>query len=147
MIWFFWIHSFLLWLIITNNLLSSSFFWYKYNIQQNNNNKTIWHENNYFTALIKTAVGAVAGGLFGVIFLRSGNGRRAASVATGIGVSFGSTYERIKLRYNSEWMNEWTASQYNLKTTCNETRIVIGVGVNWTNNKNNIEQYSKKELL
>ncbi|OEU14405.1 hypothetical protein FRACYDRAFT_269578 [Fragilariopsis cylindrus CCMP1102] len=59
-------------------------------------------EDDIEQALIKTAVGAVAGGLFGVIFLRSGNGRRAASVATGIGVSFGSTYERIKLRYNSE---------------------------------------------
>ena len=53
-------------------------------------------------ALFKTAVGAVAGGLFGLVFLRSGKGTRAASVATGVGVAFGSTYERVKLR----WYNE-----------------------------------------
>ena len=87
-------------MILPNYRLSSFPFSLLIQIQQQYNKTTT--QNNYFTALIKTAVGAVAGGLFGVIFLRSGNGRRAASVATGIGVSFGSTYERIKLRYNSE---------------------------------------------
>ena len=116
-------------------------------------------------ALIKTAIGAAAGGLFGMIFMRAGTGRvrsvlvllcraavccflwfilrllsnnyiaygnkssrhdhwfcpksnfiafllffllifQAASVATGIGVAAGSSYERIKLRYDIEQLKQ-----------------------------------------
>jgi hypothetical protein len=47
------------------------------------------------TALIKSAVGVAVGGVLGMIFFKSGGGRRAASIATGLGVAAGSTYERI----------------------------------------------------
>jgi hypothetical protein len=49
--------------------------------------------------LIKTAIGAAAGGVVGLVLFRSGP-NRAASVAAGVGVAFGSTYERIAANYN-----------------------------------------------
>jgi len=63
-------------------------------------------EDDIEQALIKTAVGVVAGGLFGVVFMRSGNGRRAASMATGMGAAMGSTYERVKTRYEQQQLQE-----------------------------------------
>mmetsp|Transcript_30378 Transcript_30378/g.71668 ORF Transcript_30378/g.71668 Transcript_30378/m.71668 type:complete len:97 (-) Transcript_30378:1032-1322(-) len=59
-------------------------------------------EDDIEHALIKTAVGAAAGGLFGLMFLRSGNGRRVASIATGVGAALGSSYERVKFRYEQQ---------------------------------------------
>mmetsp|Transcript_17764 Transcript_17764/g.20357 ORF Transcript_17764/g.20357 Transcript_17764/m.20357 type:complete len:147 (+) Transcript_17764:93-533(+) len=56
-------------------------------------------EDDIEQALLKTAMGVVAGGLLGVVFMRSGNGRRATAVATGLGVAVGSTYERVSYRY------------------------------------------------
>lgn len=44
--------------------------------------------------LIKSVVGAAAGGAIGMILFRSGGGWRAASAAAGVGVAWGSTYER-----------------------------------------------------
>jgi hypothetical protein len=41
-----------------------------------------------------------AGGAIGVILFRSGGGMRAASVAAGVGVALGSTYERFMADYN-----------------------------------------------
>uniref|UniRef100_A0A7S4EI37 Uncharacterized protein n=1 Tax=Pseudo-nitzschia australis TaxID=44445 RepID=A0A7S4EI37_9STRA len=58
-------------------------------------------EHDIEHALFKTAVGAAAGGLLGLVFLRGGNGRRASAVATGIGVALGSTYERTRAKNNS----------------------------------------------
>jgi hypothetical protein len=52
-------------------------------------------EDDIESALIKTAIGATVGGLFGVIMFKAGSGSRAASVAAGIGVAAGSTYERV----------------------------------------------------
>ena len=51
-----------------------------------------------FKALIKTAVGATVGGIMGLVLFKSGQGRRASAVATGVGVAIGSTYERINAK-------------------------------------------------
>ncbi len=51
-------------------------------------------EDHIESGLIKSAAGAVAGGIIGGIFFRSGKGWRAASVALGIGAAVGSTVER-----------------------------------------------------
>ena len=77
-------------------------------MQQCNNNNNNDNDN---AALLKTAVGAVAGGLFGLVFLRSGKGTRAASVATGVGAAFGSTYERVKLRYEQDQQQQQQQQQ------------------------------------
>lgn len=45
--------------------------------------------------LIKSAIGATVGGVFGMILFRSGGGMRSASVAAGVGAAMGSTYERF----------------------------------------------------
>mmetsp|Transcript_12938 Transcript_12938/g.20830 ORF Transcript_12938/g.20830 Transcript_12938/m.20830 type:complete len:86 (+) Transcript_12938:67-324(+) len=52
-------------------------------------------EDDIEQALIKTAVGATVGGVLGLILFRSGGGQRAGSIAAGVGVAAGSTYERI----------------------------------------------------
>ena len=44
--------------------------------------------------IMKSAVGAAAGAAVGMILFRSGGGYRAASTAAGVGVAWGSTYER-----------------------------------------------------
>jgi uncharacterized protein YcfJ len=56
----------------------------------------------YFIGMIKTAIGATVGGVLGIILFRSGNGTRAASVATGIGIAAGSTYERYMADLNKQ---------------------------------------------
>ncbi|GKY90797.1 hypothetical protein MPSEU_000052500 [Mayamaea pseudoterrestris] len=53
-------------------------------------------EDHLTTGLIYTTIGAAVGGLVGVVLFKSGGGMRAASMATGVGVAWGSTYERIK---------------------------------------------------
>ena len=65
------------------------FFWH--------NNTTTQHKN---TALVKTALGALVGGVAGIVCFRGGKGFRAASVATGVGAALGSTCERVRFRYN-----------------------------------------------
>jgi hypothetical protein len=50
----------------------------------------------FFSGLLKTVAGAAVGGLVGVVLFRSGKGYRAASTAAGMGVAWGSTYERMK---------------------------------------------------
>jgi uncharacterized protein YcfJ len=45
--------------------------------------------------LFKSVVGVTVGGVAGMIFFKSGNGNRAATIATALGVAAGSTYERI----------------------------------------------------
>jgi len=45
--------------------------------------------------LIKTVAGATIGGLLGLALFRTGKGYRSASIAAGVGVALGSTYERI----------------------------------------------------
>lgn len=59
-------------------------------------------EDDVEQAILKTAVGATVGGLLGVIMFRSGGGSRAASVAAGVGVAAGSTYERIAAKMKSQ---------------------------------------------
>ena len=54
------------------------------------------------SALIKTTIGAVAGGVMGLVLFKGGKGTRAASIATGIGASLGSTWERVKFRYEQQ---------------------------------------------
>jgi hypothetical protein len=44
--------------------------------------------------LIHTFVGVTVGGLAGMLLFKSGKGNRAMSMATGLGVALGSTYER-----------------------------------------------------
>eukprot|EP00529_Nitzschia_sp_RCC80_P034470 CAMPEP_0113484256 /NCGR_PEP_ID=MMETSP0014_2-20120614/23866_1 /TAXON_ID=2857 /ORGANISM="Nitzschia sp." /LENGTH=99 /DNA_ID=CAMNT_0000377849 /DNA_START=35 /DNA_END=334 /DNA_ORIENTATION=- /assembly_acc=CAM_ASM_000159 len=56
-------------------------------------------EDDIEQALIKTVVGASVGGVVGMIMFRGGGGMRAASVATGVGVAAGSTYERLMEKY------------------------------------------------
>jgi len=56
-------------------------------------------EDDIEQALVKTAMGAVAGGVAGLILFKGGKGTRAASIATGIGAGIGSTWERVKFRY------------------------------------------------
>ena len=46
------------------------------------------------SGLIKTAAGAVAGGIVGAVLFKSGKGWRGASVAMGVGAAIGSTVER-----------------------------------------------------
>mmetsp|Transcript_44349 Transcript_44349/g.106838 ORF Transcript_44349/g.106838 Transcript_44349/m.106838 type:complete len:82 (-) Transcript_44349:2534-2779(-) len=52
-------------------------------------------EDHIEDGLIKSAVGATVGGVFGMILFRSGGGMRSASVAAGVGAAVGSTYERF----------------------------------------------------
>eukprot|EP00552_Chaetoceros_brevis_P000626 CAMPEP_0197738712 /NCGR_PEP_ID=MMETSP1435-20131217/16060_1 /TAXON_ID=426625 /ORGANISM="Chaetoceros brevis, Strain CCMP164" /LENGTH=77 /DNA_ID=CAMNT_0043327723 /DNA_START=15 /DNA_END=248 /DNA_ORIENTATION=- len=63
------------------------------------NSKGSWRlpdgiEDHIESGLIKGAVGAVAGGVLGAIFFKSGKGWRSASAAFGIGTAIGSTAER-----------------------------------------------------
>lgn len=51
---------------------------------------------------MKTAIGVLAGGVVGMIMFRSGKGMRAGSVAAGVGVAAGSTYERAMAQYGSK---------------------------------------------
>jgi len=51
-------------------------------------------ENHIEAGIIKTAAGAVAGGLVGAVLFKSGTGWRSASVALGVGAAIGSTVER-----------------------------------------------------
>lgn len=51
-------------------------------------------EDHIEAGLIKTAAGAVAGGLVGAVLFKSGKGWRSASVALGVGAAIGSTVER-----------------------------------------------------
>ena len=44
--------------------------------------------------LIKTAAGAVIGGVVGAVMFKSGGGWRSASVAMGVGTGIGSTIQR-----------------------------------------------------
>ena len=46
------------------------------------------------SAILNSAVGAAAGGRFGLVFFRSGKGWRMASVGAGVGVALGSAVER-----------------------------------------------------
>ena len=46
------------------------------------------------SGLLKSAVGATFGGIFGLVFFRGGKGWRMASVGAGVGVALGSTVER-----------------------------------------------------
>jgi Domain of unknown function (DUF543) len=46
--------------------------------------------------LIKTTSGALVGGLLGLALFKAGGGWRSASVAAGVGVGLGSTYQRAK---------------------------------------------------
>ena len=48
----------------------------------------------FCAGLIKSVAGVAAGGLAGMVLFRSGGGYRAASAAMGLGVAWGSTYER-----------------------------------------------------
>ena len=59
-------------------------------------------EDHIESGLIKSAIGATAGGLVGMILFRAGGGWRSASVATGVGVAVGSTYERIMADYYND---------------------------------------------
>ena len=52
------------------------------------------------TGIIKSAVGAAAGAAVGMVLFRSGGGYRAASTAAGVGVAWGSTYERATAAKN-----------------------------------------------
>ena len=56
----------------------------------------------FCSGLIKTAAGVAVGGVLGMILFRSGKGQRAASVAAGVGVAAGSTYERVMAQYGSK---------------------------------------------
>jgi uncharacterized protein YcfJ len=51
-------------------------------------------EDHIEAGLIKTAAGAVAGGLVGAVLFKSGKGWRSASVAFGVGTALGSAVER-----------------------------------------------------
>jgi uncharacterized protein YcfJ len=51
-------------------------------------------EDHIESGIIKTAAGALAGGVIGAILFRSGSGMRSASVALGVGAAIGSTIER-----------------------------------------------------
>ena len=51
-------------------------------------------EDHIESGIVKTAAGALAGGIIGAILFRSGTGMRSASVALGIGAAVGSTIER-----------------------------------------------------
>jgi len=59
-------------------------------------------ENHIEAGLIKTAAGVAVGGALGMIMFRSGKGMRAASIAAGVGVAAGSTYERVMAQYGSK---------------------------------------------
>ncbi len=51
-------------------------------------------ENVLESGIIKAAVGATAGAVFGGLLFKSGKGWRSASVAMGVGVAVGSSMER-----------------------------------------------------
>mmetsp|Transcript_39480 Transcript_39480/g.72838 ORF Transcript_39480/g.72838 Transcript_39480/m.72838 type:complete len:90 (+) Transcript_39480:116-385(+) len=53
-------------------------------------------EDHIESGLIKSAVGATVGGVIGLALFRSGKGWRAASMAMGVGVAFGSTVTRAR---------------------------------------------------
>lgn len=68
-------------------------------VDKPNSSETTWKlpdgiEDHLEAGLIKTVVGAAAGGAVGMVLFRSGGGWRAASAAAGMGVAWGSTYER-----------------------------------------------------
>ena len=65
-------------------------------------NLTFASETFAFLALVKTAIGVAVGGVVGTIMFRRGKGSRAASIATGVGVAAGSTYERIVAQYGTK---------------------------------------------
>jgi len=67
-------------------------------------------EDDIEQALYKTAVGVVAGGVLGVVFMRSGNGRRVTAMATGVGAAVGSTYERVSYRYAQQNQQQQNAA-------------------------------------
>lgn len=58
--------------------------------------------HNSHSALVKTTIGALAGGVMGLVLFKGGRGTRAASIATGIGAGLGSTWERVKFRYEQQ---------------------------------------------
>ena len=60
------------------------------------------NKNPLHSALVKATIGAVAGGVMGLIAFKGGKGTRAASIATGIGAGLGSTWERVKFRYEQQ---------------------------------------------
>lgn len=66
----------------------------------------LFHHSDFlfhsFSGLLKTAIGVTAGGIVGLIMFRSGKGMRGASVATGVGIAAGSTYERLMAQYGSK---------------------------------------------
>mmetsp|Transcript_1363 Transcript_1363/g.1835 ORF Transcript_1363/g.1835 Transcript_1363/m.1835 type:complete len:95 (+) Transcript_1363:179-463(+) len=53
-------------------------------------------EDHLESGLVKAAVGMTLGGIAGMMLFRPGGGYRAASIATGLGIAFGSTYQRAK---------------------------------------------------
>lgn len=59
-------------------------------------------EDHIEAGLLKTAIGVTAGGIVGMIMFRSGKGMRGASIATGVGIAVGSTYERMMAQYGSK---------------------------------------------
>jgi hypothetical protein len=46
------------------------------------------------TGIIHATVGLTVGGLAGMLLFKAGRGNRAMSLAAGLGVALGSTYER-----------------------------------------------------
>jgi hypothetical protein len=64
----------------------------------------LWHSHflNSLSGLLKSVIGVSAGGVVGLIMFRSGKGMRGASVATGVGIAVGSTYERMMAQYGSK---------------------------------------------
>eukprot|EP00545_Synedropsis_sp_CCMP1620_P004281 CAMPEP_0119004014 /NCGR_PEP_ID=MMETSP1176-20130426/899_1 /TAXON_ID=265551 /ORGANISM="Synedropsis recta cf, Strain CCMP1620" /LENGTH=80 /DNA_ID=CAMNT_0006955671 /DNA_START=35 /DNA_END=277 /DNA_ORIENTATION=+ len=53
-------------------------------------------EDHLEAGVLKTAAGAVVGGLLGLALFRSGSGWRSASMAAGVGVGLGSTFQRTR---------------------------------------------------
>ena len=50
--------------------------------------------NQFLAGIVHTAAGVTIGGLAGLLLFKAGKGNRAMSMATGLGVAIGSTYER-----------------------------------------------------
>lgn len=76
-----WIEIFL----AHNSLISASLLYYYY---------YYLFTGGVYPGIIHTAVGVTVGGIAGMLLFKSGKGNRAMSVATGVGVAIGSTYER-----------------------------------------------------
>lgn len=49
--------------------------------------------------VVEAGVGMAVGGVVGILLFKSGSGWRSASVASGLGVAAGSTFERIRKTY------------------------------------------------